>query len=60
MADSKRYANDRKDLLPTFFCFNEDEVERRKASYTNRDATKVWTRGAPSSELREALRDTYF
>ena len=42
------------------FGFKEDEVERRKASYTNRDATKVPTRGAPSLELREVLRDTYF
>ena len=37
------------------FGFKEDEVERGKASYANRDATKVSTRGAPSSELREVL-----
>ena len=53
-------ANHRKDLLPTFFGFKEDEVEWRKASYTNRDATKVLTRGAPSPELCEVLRDQYF
>ena len=35
-------------------------MERRKASYTNRDAAKVSTHGAPSPELREVLRDTYF
>ena len=42
------------------FGFKEDEVERRKASCTNGDATKVSTRGAPCPELREVLRDTYF
>ena len=30
------------------FGFKEDEVERRKALYTNQDTTKVSTRGAPS------------
>ena len=42
------------------FSFKEDEVERQKASYTNRDATKVLTHGAPSPKLRVVLRDTYF
>ena len=41
------------------FGFKEDEVEWRKALYTNRDATKVSTRGAPSPELREVLQDAY-
>ena len=42
------------------FGFKEDEVERRKASYTNRDVTKVSICGATSLKLREVLRDTYF
>ena len=36
------------------FGFEEDEVERRKASYTNGDATKVSTRVAPSPPLNFA------
>ena len=52
--------NPSKEPSTRFFGFKEDEVEQRKASYTNRDATKVSTRGAPSPELREVLRDTYF
>ena len=42
------------------FGFKEDKVEGRKASYANRDATKVSTRSAPSPELCEVLRETYF
>ena len=42
------------------FSFKEDEVERRKASYANQDATKVSTHSAPSPELHEVLQDTYF
>ena len=59
-------------VLPTFkgvgvwmrhlyhLIYQKDEVKRRKASYANRDATKVSTRSAPFSELRVVLRDTYF
>ena len=59
----RRTVNGTRTMERTFnnvFGFKEDEVERRKASYTNRGATKVSTRGAPSPKLREVLQDTYF
>ena len=49
MADGKRYANHRKDLLLTFLA--SKKTERRKASYTKQDANKVSTRGAPSPSI---------
>ena len=38
------------------FGFKEDEVQRRKASYTNRDATKVSTCDAFSRALQGSAR----
>ena len=52
MADDKPSTN--------VFGFKKDGEKWRKASYANRDATKVLIRGAPFPKLREVLRDTYF
>ena len=62
IVDSKRYAIHRKDLVPTFLVSKKTKRkgEKAKSLYENRDAIKASTHGAPSSELCEVLRDTYF
>ena len=59
MADGKQYANHRKDLLPMFLVSKKMKWDGEKASYANRDTTKVSTHGAPSPKLGKVLRDTY-
>ena len=54
MADGKRYADDRKNLLPAFL------VSKKTKWNGEKPHTQIETRGAPSPELREVLRDTYF